>query len=354
MVLVDRARVEVEDLRDHADLGARAGDRLADVARLDGGELLGVLLDERGEPPQQARAVGRRDGAPRGKCRPGARDRLVGLLDAGLLELGDRLLGGRVDDRQRHARIEPPARRHRFAQPTLPVILRAWPWTRTRSTSALTRELARVRQRSSAAALPPRRRVPPGRHGAARRRPAALLHLRLRRSMRRSRSRRLPALRQPRVGAPPHAGRSVTSGTSSAAPSFGRFAARMRAAPCSCSCVRPRAGRRLRRRRPTRREPGRQVRGPRPVRGAGGRAAGRVRREHQGEEPRVPEVALRRRGQPVALSRRRRGRVACRADARSTSGRPGCASGSAAQGTDPINYDYVYELDRCEAGAATA
>ena len=35
VVLVDRARVEVEDLRDHADLAARAGDRLADVARLD-------------------------------------------------------------------------------------------------------------------------------------------------------------------------------------------------------------------------------------------------------------------------------------------------------------------------------
>ena len=49
-VLVDRAGVEVEDLRDHADLAARAGDRLADVLGLDPRELLGVLFDERREP----------------------------------------------------------------------------------------------------------------------------------------------------------------------------------------------------------------------------------------------------------------------------------------------------------------
>ena len=54
VVLVDRARVEVEDLRDHADLAARAGDRLADVLRLDPRELFGVLFDERRKPPQEA------------------------------------------------------------------------------------------------------------------------------------------------------------------------------------------------------------------------------------------------------------------------------------------------------------
>ena len=51
VVLVDRAGVEMEDLGDHADLAARAGDRLADVLRLDSRELLGVLLDERCESP---------------------------------------------------------------------------------------------------------------------------------------------------------------------------------------------------------------------------------------------------------------------------------------------------------------
>src|SRR5207253_9953649 len=52
-VLVDRARVEVEDVRHHPDLPARIGDRLADVARLDARQLLAVLLDERRQPAQQ-------------------------------------------------------------------------------------------------------------------------------------------------------------------------------------------------------------------------------------------------------------------------------------------------------------
>ena len=103
VVLVDRAGVEVEDLRDHADLAARAGDRLADVARLDPRELLGVLLDERREPAQQPRAVGRRDRPPGRERRLRAGDGGVGLLDAGLLELGDRLLGRGVEDGE-HAR----------------------------------------------------------------------------------------------------------------------------------------------------------------------------------------------------------------------------------------------------------
>src|SRR5262249_28615993 len=48
-VLVDGAGVEVEDLRDHPDLAAGAGDRLADVLGLDTSKVLGVLLDERRE-----------------------------------------------------------------------------------------------------------------------------------------------------------------------------------------------------------------------------------------------------------------------------------------------------------------
>ena len=82
VVLVDRAGVEVEDLRDHPDLAARAGDRLADVARLDPRQLLVVLLDERRQPAQQPRAIGRRDGAPGRERGLRARDRGVGLLDA--------------------------------------------------------------------------------------------------------------------------------------------------------------------------------------------------------------------------------------------------------------------------------
>ena len=63
-----------------------------------------MLLDERREPPQQARAIGGRDGAPRRKRGPRAGDGRIGLLDAGLLELGDRLLRRRVEHGQRHAR----------------------------------------------------------------------------------------------------------------------------------------------------------------------------------------------------------------------------------------------------------
>ena len=102
VVLVDRARVEVEDLRDHADLGAGAGDRLADVLRLDPRKLLRVLLDERREPPEEPRPVGGSDGAPFLERRLGASDRRVGLLDPSRLELGDRLLSRRVGHDQSH------------------------------------------------------------------------------------------------------------------------------------------------------------------------------------------------------------------------------------------------------------
>ncbi len=101
-VLVDRAGVEVEHLRDHADLAAGAGDRLADVLGLDPGELFEVVLDQAREPPQEPRAIGRGDRAPAGIGGLRARDGRVGLLHPCLLELGDRLLGGRVQDGQRH------------------------------------------------------------------------------------------------------------------------------------------------------------------------------------------------------------------------------------------------------------
>ena len=106
VVLVDGAGVEVEDLRHHADLAAGTRDRLAGVRRLEPRERLVLLLDERREAAEQAGAVGRSDGAPRreGGLRPG--DGGVGLLDPGLLELGDRLLGGGIEDGQRHGVIQ--------------------------------------------------------------------------------------------------------------------------------------------------------------------------------------------------------------------------------------------------------
>jgi hypothetical protein len=97
-VLVDRARVEVEDVRDHRGLRARVGDRLADVPGLQARELLAVLLEERGEPAEQPRTVGGRDGAP---GREGALRRLDGVirvLGARRRDLGDRLLRRRVQD----------------------------------------------------------------------------------------------------------------------------------------------------------------------------------------------------------------------------------------------------------------
>ncbi len=102
VVLVDGARVEVEDLCDHADLGACAADRLADVLRFDPRELFRVFLDEGREATEQAGAVGRSHSAPflEGNRRPS--NGLIGFLDAGLVELGDRLLRCRVDHSEAH------------------------------------------------------------------------------------------------------------------------------------------------------------------------------------------------------------------------------------------------------------
>jgi hypothetical protein len=89
----------VQHLADHADLTARSRDRLADVPRLDPRQLFVVLLDERREAAQQPRAVGGRNRAPGGERGLRARDRLVGLLGARGLDLGDRLLRRGVQDR---------------------------------------------------------------------------------------------------------------------------------------------------------------------------------------------------------------------------------------------------------------
>ncbi len=104
VVLVDRPGIEVEDRRNHADLAARARDRLADVLRLDLRELLGVLLDERREPSEQASTVDRRDSTPAGKRLLCGRDGGVGLLAPRLLELGDWPFRGRVENAEAHRR----------------------------------------------------------------------------------------------------------------------------------------------------------------------------------------------------------------------------------------------------------
>ena len=62
-----------------------------------------VLLDERREPPQQPAAVGGRDGPPSGERRVGEPDGGVRLVDPGLLEGGNRLLGRRVQNGETHA-----------------------------------------------------------------------------------------------------------------------------------------------------------------------------------------------------------------------------------------------------------
>ncbi len=104
VVLVDGTGVEVEHLRDHADLAAGAGDRLAGIRRLEPGQRLMVLLDEGCQPAEQSAAVGGSDGAPAREGGLRAGDRSIGLVHAGLLELRDRLLGGWVEDGERHRR----------------------------------------------------------------------------------------------------------------------------------------------------------------------------------------------------------------------------------------------------------
>ena len=107
VALVDGAGVEVEDVGDHGDLGAGAGDRLADVLGLDARELLAVLLDQRSKTAEQARAVGGRNGAPGGKRRESASNGGVGLVNPGGGKSRDRLLGRGVDDANGHVAIEP-------------------------------------------------------------------------------------------------------------------------------------------------------------------------------------------------------------------------------------------------------
>ncbi len=99
-VLVHAAGVVVEHLDHGADLTSAGADGLADVGRLQLRQLLGVVLDRAGQPPEQPGPIGRRDVPPgrEGVLRP--RHRGVDLVRAGQLLLHQELLGGRVEDGQ--------------------------------------------------------------------------------------------------------------------------------------------------------------------------------------------------------------------------------------------------------------
>ena len=77
-----RARVVAEDVGDHADLAAGVGDRLADVARLERGQVLGAARD-RAATGASAGASRRRDRPPGRGTPPRPGDARVGLLRAG-------------------------------------------------------------------------------------------------------------------------------------------------------------------------------------------------------------------------------------------------------------------------------
>ena len=104
--LVRGAGVVVEHEPDAGDLAAGAGDRLAGVAALELGELLGVLLHELAELGERAATLA---GGPVGPAL-GVLERLLGGLDRAIDVLfaterrrGDRGSGGRVDDLERLA-----------------------------------------------------------------------------------------------------------------------------------------------------------------------------------------------------------------------------------------------------------
>ncbi len=79
-----------------------------------------VVLDERCEPPQKASTIRGRDLAPGGERGARGRHSGVGFLDSRPLELGQALLGCRIDDRERHgASLKPPS----STRPVEPIIV---------------------------------------------------------------------------------------------------------------------------------------------------------------------------------------------------------------------------------------
>jgi hypothetical protein len=83
--------VVVEDVADVPGLPARVAEGMSRVADLQVGELVDVLVDDRGEPAQEPRALARGHVAPGRERLLGALDEGVGLLQRGQGHLGDRL-----------------------------------------------------------------------------------------------------------------------------------------------------------------------------------------------------------------------------------------------------------------------
>ena len=114
--LVRGAGVVVEDEARPDDLAARRRDRLADVRRLELGQLLAVLLDERRELREGPAALAGGPGRPALAVVErllGGGDGPIDVLAATERRLGDDLAGRRVDDVERLAvgGVDAPRRR---------------------------------------------------------------------------------------------------------------------------------------------------------------------------------------------------------------------------------------------------
>ena len=97
------AREEAEVVGRERHLVARGHERLADVARLELRQLLGILLEDVRELVQQLRALLRRRVQPGRQGLLRRLDRAVDVVGAAARHLGDRLAGGRVDHLHRLA-----------------------------------------------------------------------------------------------------------------------------------------------------------------------------------------------------------------------------------------------------------
>ncbi len=93
-----RARVVVEDVDDAPHLPPCVGDRLADVSRFELRELLDLALDCARESPKKLGPVARGNVSPAGEGGLRARDCLVRLFDSCARELGENLLGRRLEN----------------------------------------------------------------------------------------------------------------------------------------------------------------------------------------------------------------------------------------------------------------
>ena len=105
--LVGPAGVVAQGVDDALQVAAGVGDGLAAVERFQGGQLLGLLLDQVGQLEQQSAAVGGVHLLPGARFQRLARG-LDRRIDVGLVGLGDlakRLAGGRVDGREGLVRV---------------------------------------------------------------------------------------------------------------------------------------------------------------------------------------------------------------------------------------------------------